>query len=108
MIAHYRRILGRALLAGGFALISYQILIWYRVGLWERFSLSVVVEGSAYFLGLLIWYFPFSSSEGVDMIMTFQTSQLPSVVYRFFETIPLSGFMMVLGYFLVKWEKYLG
>jgi len=108
VIAHWRRIIGRALLAGGLALVGYQILIWYRLGLWESFSLSVVVEGFAYFLGLLIWYFPFSSSEGVDMIMTFQVSQLPTLVYRFFETIPLSGFMMVLGYFLLKWEKYLG
>lgn len=103
-----RRRVGLLSFLSGILLFLYQVYLWRHFGEWMGFSLSIPVEG---FTRLLGWFFssvPFASSDGVDMLMSFHTSQLPLLAFRLLETIPLAAFLVGMGYFLLRWEKYLG
>lgn len=108
MIVTLRRTIGRFALFGGAGLLVYQVVQWKLQGLWKPFPLTVAVELIMHLIGEMMIYIPFVTPEGVDMFLTFHASQLPGLLFRLFQVIPLSGFLLVMGYFFVKWEKYLG
>jgi len=108
VIATLRKSLGRASFLAGAGLLLYQIYLWRQNGKWTSYSLVVVLESFVHSWGYVMTYIPFSSPEGIEMVFLFKASHMPVLLFRFFDTVPLSGFLMVLGYFLVRWEKYLG
>ncbi len=107
-IAWIRNRLGWALFIGGYVLLAYEIYLWRKSGVWNQFPLSLAVEWSMHRSGEVLKLIPFIQPEGADMWANFLISDLPFFVERFFRVIPISGFSLVLGYFFIRWEKYLG
>ena len=108
MIPWIRKRLGWTLFLGGYILLAYEIYLWRKSGVWGQFPLSLAVEWFMRRSGEVVAYVPFIHREGVDMWENFLISDLPYYVARFFRIIPISGTMLVIGYFFIRWEKYLG
>ncbi|OGL64217.1 MAG: hypothetical protein A3J27_09530 [Candidatus Tectomicrobia bacterium RIFCSPLOWO2_12_FULL_69_37] len=108
LIVTLRRTIGRLALLAGAGIVVYQGVYFKQHGLWRPFSLTLVVEGVMRLIGEVMVYLPFVAPEGVEMFLSFQASQLPGALFRLFHVVPLSAFLLALGYFFVKWEKYLG
>ncbi len=108
IIAWIRKRLGWTLFLGGYALLAYEIYLWRKGGAWSQFPLSLVVEWVIHRGGEVIVYFPFVHPAGVEMWENFLISDFPYYAARFFRVIPISGSMLVVGYFFIRWEKYLG
>jgi hypothetical protein len=51
---------------------------------------------------------PVASSESVYMLGSFNNSDFPVYLQRFFNLVPLSVFMLFTGNLMWKWEKILG
>lgn len=103
-----RKRLGWTLFLGGAALLAYEIYIWRTIGLWSQFPLALAVEWVVHRIADVMEYVPVAKPQSVQSLALFSVSDLPSYLSRFFKIIPLSGFSLVLGYFFIRWEKYLG
>ncbi len=108
IIAWIRKRLGWTLFLGGYALFAYEVYLWRKGGTWTPFPLSLAVEWVIHRGAEVIEYAPFVHPTGVEMWENFRISDLPYYVARFFRVIPISGSMLVVGYFFIRWEKYLG
>ncbi|MBI3128777.1 MAG: hypothetical protein HYZ11_14325 [Candidatus Tectomicrobia bacterium] len=108
MLTTLRKTIGRLALVGGAGLLVFQVVQWRQQGIWTAFPLGILLEGFMRLIGTLMGMLPFVTPEGVEMFLYFDISQLPGVLHRFFLVLPLSGFLLVLGYFCLRWEKYLG
>ncbi len=107
-IAWIRNRLGWTLFIGGYLILAYEIYLWWNSGFWNQFPISLVVEWSIHTSADVAEYVPFIHPDGVEMLRLFLVSDLPFYAARFFKVIPTSGFILVLGYFFIRWEKYFG
>ena len=103
-----RKTIGRLALFGGAGLLIFQVVKWKQQGVWPSYPLGILLDAFMHLIGAVMGFLPFVTPEGVEMFTYFQFSQLPGVLFRFFHVVPLAGFLLVLGYFCVRWEKYLG
>lgn len=109
MFVHwFRRRLGWSLYLGGFALLIYEIYLWWQDGIWNRYPTALMVEEFVHSASIVMDKIPGSQAEGVEIWARFEISDLPYYVARFFEIIPISGLFLVFGYFGIRWDKYLG
>jgi len=106
--AWVRKRLGWTLFIGGYVLIAYEIYLWRKSGVWNQFPFSLVIEWSIHRSAEVADYVPFVHPDGVELLANFLISDLPINAGHFFKIIPISGFSLVLGYFFIRWEKYLG
>ena len=103
-----RNRIGWTLFLGGAALVVYEIYIWLTMGFWRQYPLAFAVEWAVRGVADVMEYVPIFKSESVQSWAVFSVSDLPSYPSRFFKIVPLSGFSLVLGYFFMRWEKFLG
>jgi hypothetical protein len=107
-IAWIRNRLGWTLFIGGYVLLAYEIYLWRKSGVWNQFPITLVIEWFIHSAGDVVEYVPFIHPDGVEMLRLFLISDLLLYLERFLRVIPISGFTLVLGYFFIRWEKYLG
>jgi hypothetical protein len=103
-----RKQLGRLFLLGGVGLAGYQVWLWYLNGTWPPYPMAFLVQEMINSLGNLLESMPGASSESTSAWASFRSSEFPFYVRRFLEVIPASGFLLLSGNFLFKWEKYMG
>lgn len=108
VVATLRKTAGRLSLLGGAGLLVFQLVHWKQQGAWKAYPLGLALEAFMHAVGTVMSFLPFATPEGVEMFLYFQASDLPGVLARFFSFVPLSGFCLAMGYFFVRWEKYLG
>jgi hypothetical protein len=100
--------MGSLLFLGGLLIVGFQLYLWLREGVWSPYPLSGVVEHAIRGTGGMMEVLPFVKSESVHLVANFEISDFPGYLRRFFETIPLSAFLIVTGHFCLKWSKYMG
>ncbi len=103
-----RKKMGSLLFFGGIALAGFQVYFWMREGVWSPYPLSGVVENAIRGTGGMMEDMPFVKAESAHLAANFEISDFPGYLRRFFETVPLSAFLVVTGHFFLKWSKYLG
>lgn len=105
---YIRRKFGSLLFFGGFLIAGFQLYLWLREGVWSPYPLSGVVENAIRGAGGMMEDMPFVKAESVHLAASFEISDLPVYLRRFFETVPMSAFLIVTGHFCLKWTKYVG
>jgi hypothetical protein len=104
----YRKNVGRILFLGGICLALFEAFIWYQKGAWKPYPLSMVLVKIVHSTGDLLQDLFLVKDSSSSSLLYFKISDLPNYVERFFTVMPVSAFSILLGYFLFKWETYMG
>ncbi|MEE9273836.1 MAG: hypothetical protein V3V62_00825 [bacterium] len=108
MFNRVRKKIGKYALISGVGLLLYQGFLFWRMGEWVPFPLAIVVERTVTFWGGVLAQVPMASPEGVETFENFRIGDLPPFLARFFRFTPISGVLIVVGSFLLRWKEYLG